>query len=298
MKPAYWDGINPNTGGPLTWDDPNLRWGDPSYILEPGDPGFTPYDTPPPVVPDKPKTKRTNMKRNSYYPTNVPAQILWLTNFYNKLINHAPTLGVDTATCAARVADARYLIYVLADWLPAERAWDKSTTEFVRNLQSGTGSAPIVLPTFVPPPLPGPVNGLPAVVAVAPGALDRILSLVQVIQESPACDGVIKSDLGIVGSEAAKPDFTTLMPDFTLKLVGNQVFVDWNWGGFSNDLDMLQIQVDRGNGFVDLAYDTTPGYTDTQPFPTTPAKWKYRAIYRVSEAQVGLWSTVKEILVG
>jgi hypothetical protein len=47
-----------------------------------------------------------------------------------------------------------------------------------------------------------------------------------------------------------------------------------------------------------LTWDTTPDYTDTTPFPATPTKWKYRAIYRVADAQVGLWSGVKEVVVG
>ena len=35
MKTLTWD-------SGYTWNDPNLRWGNPSYILEPGDPGYTP----------------------------------------------------------------------------------------------------------------------------------------------------------------------------------------------------------------------------------------------------------------
>ena len=68
-------------------------------------------------------------------------------------------------------------------------------------------------------------------------------------------------------------------------------------GGF---LDLLEIQVDRGDGkgFVFLTYDTTPNYTDTAPLPATPTKWKYRAIYRVGDAQVGVWSNTVEITVG
>lgn len=53
MKPLHWDAINPFTGKPFTFDDPNLRWGDPAYYLEPGDPGFVPYDTPAPARPKK-----------------------------------------------------------------------------------------------------------------------------------------------------------------------------------------------------------------------------------------------------
>uniref|UniRef100_UPI003783CA8F fibronectin type III domain-containing protein n=1 Tax=Prosthecobacter sp. TaxID=1965333 RepID=UPI003783CA8F len=33
MKPVTWD-------SGVTWDDKNLRWGNPSYLLEPGDPGY------------------------------------------------------------------------------------------------------------------------------------------------------------------------------------------------------------------------------------------------------------------
>ncbi len=53
-----------------------------------------------------------------------------------------------------------------------------------------------------------------------------------------------------------------------------------------------------GKGFVFLTYDTTPNYTDTHPLPATPTKWKYRAIYRVGDAQVGLWSAEVGIAVG
>jgi hypothetical protein len=50
-------------------------------------------------------------------------------------------------------------------------------------------------------------------------------------------------------------------------------------------------------GYVFLANDTTPGYTDTTPFPTTPAKWTYRAIYRVGDEQVGQWSAPVSVAV-
>ena len=52
--------------------------------------------------------------------------------------------------------------------------------------------------------------------------------------------------------------------------------------GFSAFLDMLEIQVDCGDGkgWVFLTMDNTPNYTDTAPLPATPTKWKYRAIYR------------------
>ena len=63
---------------------------------------------------------------------------------------------------------------------------------------------------------------------------------------------------------------------------------------------MCELQVDRadGKGFVILAFDTTPGYTDTTPFPATATLWKYRAIYRIEDAQTGQWSQEVSVMVG
>jgi hypothetical protein len=41
----------------------------------------------------------------------------------------------------------------------------------------------------------------------------------------------------------------------------------------------------------------SPNYTDTQPFPTAPVAWIYRAIYRVGGAQVGQWSLTVSVTV-
>jgi hypothetical protein len=72
----------------------------------------------------------------------------------------------------------------------------------------------------------------------------------------------------------------------------------YRWQGFGNQLDMIEIQVDRGAGYSLLTYDTTPGYTDTAPFPATPAKWTYKAVYRKDDSQVGQWSNPVSITVG
>ena len=85
-----------------------------------------------------------------------------------------------------------------------------------------------------------------------------------------------------------------------LNISGNQVAVGWGWSGNAAFLDMIELQVDRGDGkgFVFLTYDTTPGYTDTAPLPATPVKWTYRGIYRVGDAQVGVWSKPVSVTVG
>lgn len=273
-------------------DDPNNRWGDPSYQLEPGDPGYVPPVNPPPN-PQPPK-KGKRMRRQLYYPIRIADQITWLENFRNKLAGYATALGLTSDQVTAAVGDARWLIYVIQSWLGAARAWSLACTDAATLAQSGDGTALMALPVFTPPTLPT------GVVAVNTGALDRIFALVQVIKDSGGCTDSISSDLRIVGAEQTGPDFTTLAPDFKLSRVGNTVNIGWGWGGYSAYLDMIELQVDRGTGqgWVPLAFDTTPGYVDTCPMPTSPVKWKYRGIFRLNDQQVGQWSDDKSITVG
>ena len=79
---------------------------------------------------------------------------------------------------------------------------------------------------------------------------------------------------------------------------GTHVDLVWGWQGHRRFLDQIEIQVDRGSGWTILAFDTTPGYADTTPFPATATQWKYRAIYRVNDMQVGLWSATASVMVG
>lgn len=295
MKTLHWDAINPFTGQPFTYDDPNLFWGDPSYYLEPGDPGFTPY-----LSVNEPPQKTKRMKHQAYYPTNSPAQILWLENFRNKLAGYTAALGLTAPQVAAAIADARWLIYVLGSWLPAVRAWAQAGTDASTTAQTGDGAGLMALPVFTPPALPAAAGGNPAVVPVNTGALNRIFALAGTIKDATGYLPGIGTDLGLIGPEDAAPDMATIQPVITAKIMGANVFIGWGWGGQSAFLDMLEIQVDRGagQGWVPLAHDTTPNYTDTAPHPATLTKWKYRAIYRVEDAQVGLWSAVVEVVVG
>lgn len=60
-------------------------------------------------------------------------------------------------------------------------------------------------------------------------------------------------------------------------------------------MESIEIQKDSGTGWQLLAVDTRPNYTDTTPFPTPPAMWKYRAIYTKDSQRTGQWSNVAEI---
>jgi hypothetical protein len=72
-----------------------------------------------------------------------------------------------------------------------------------------------------------------------------------------------------------------------------------NW--FKQGMDALELWVDRGDGkgFVFLAIDSVPLYTDTAalPAPGIGAVWKYKGIYRENDTQVGQWSDVVSVTV-
>ena len=132
------------------------------------------------------------------------------------------------------------------------------------------------------------------------GIVARFLLLANAIKNHKNYTVAIGLILGLEGSEQTGPDMSTVKPDISAKVVGDHVAIKWGWQGFSAFLDMLELQVDRGTGagYVLLTYDTTPDYNDTAPLPTTPTHWKYRAIFRVGDARVGVWSDEVTILVG
>jgi hypothetical protein len=233
------------------------------------------------------------MKRNAYYPSRVADQIVWLVNFSNKLPSVAVPLGLSTAQVTPAQADCNWLVYVLQTWLPAVRAWSLACSDAATAAQTGDGSNALSLPVFTPPALPT------GVVAVNPGALNRIFALVQQLKDNSACTDAIATNLGILGSTQTAPDLTAVQPAIAASVSGGVVNVKWGWGGNSAYLDSCEIQVDRGDGkgFVLLTIDTTPNYTDTQPFPAALAKWTYKAIYRVNDAQVGVWSAPVSVTV-
>ena len=226
------------------------------------------------------------MKKSNYYPYAQNDQIIWHTNFGGNLPGLAGVLKLTPAQVAAAVADCGWVIYLLQFWLPAARNWSQTGTAAVAEAQTGDGTRLMVLPVFVAPPLPT------GIVPVNTGALTRIFALVQDIKDSGLCSDTNAAILGIVGSDQPGPDYATLQAVISVAIVGGQVQVKWNWGGYGAWLDCCEIQVDRGDGkgFVMLTMDTTPGYTDTQPFPTARTVWTYRAIYQVNDARVGVWS--------
>jgi hypothetical protein len=229
------------------------------------------------------------MAKSSYISPGDEGFAAQLQTFKNAIPGYAATLGLTTTDTKPQAADADYFSYVLA----CQQIMQNGSRQWTgwKDLERRGGDLP---PTGEPVAPSFPT----AVIAVPPGIEARFRALVKQIKANASYNESIGQALGIEGSQQAGPDYATLQPDISATINGTHVNIGWNWSGFSSFLDQIEIQVDRGQGFVALAFDTTPGYTDTQPFPAAPVKWTYQAIYRVGDSRVGQWSKPVSVTVG
>jgi hypothetical protein len=231
------------------------------------------------------------MPKSDYLNANDDLFAAQTHTFQLNIGSYATLLGITPTQVTSQAADSDYFAYLLACQQGMQNGAQQWTAW--KNLTRGGGTPPAtgapVLPTF-----PTAVSAVPL------GIEARFRALVKQIKAHASYNSSIGQALGIEGPEQTGPDLTTLQPIIDAGINGNRVEIDWGWGGHSAFLDMIRLDVDRGDGkgFIFLANDTTPGYTDTNPFPATPTKWTYRAIYIVGDVQVGLWSNPVSVTVG
>jgi hypothetical protein len=231
------------------------------------------------------------MAKSDYINTNDDQFVAQLKQFKNGIGGYAGLLGVTPAQIASQAADADYFAYVLACQQTLQGGAQQWT--IWKNLTRGGGTPPAT-GAPVPPAFPA------AVPAVPPGIESRFRALVKQIKANTNYNEAIGQALGIEGAQQTAPDLSAIQPEIDATITGNRVEVGWGWGGNSAYLDICEIHVDRGDGKGDimLTFDTTPGYVDTMPFPAAPARWTYKAIYRVGDQQVGQWSKPVSVTVG
>jgi len=212
----------------------------------------------------------------------------------NTLPTFFSTLNITAATpqVITQAADAIAFEYVCTQQQRLLAAAQDFTNSKNR-LRDGDKLEPNVAVSLAFPSAPGTVPS-----PVLPGVVARFRAFVKWLQALPAYTKAIGEALKIVGPEETAPDLSTLKPVLPLRISGGRVEIDWSWQGASGWVESIEIQVDRGTGWQPLTIDARPGYVDTEPMPATPAKWKYRAIFRQDDSRVGLWSDVAEIAVG
>lgn len=220
------------------------------------------------------------MSKTYYLPSDDAGRLVWLNNFATKLSAYASTLGLTPVDLASVTNDTAFLTYCLNAQIQVA-AYAQQWTTYKNAARDGTaaslGLAPVA-PNF---------GAAPA--AVAPGIIARLKALVARIKTAPGYTPAIGQALQIVGADHTV-DVNTLKPALTAALDAGKVIVGWTKQG----MDGIELQVDRGSGFVFLAVDTVVPYTDTQLLPAAgqSALWKYKAIYIQADQRVGQWSDV------
>jgi hypothetical protein len=221
------------------------------------------------------------MAKSYYLPSDDAGKGAWLNNLNAKLPSYSAALGLTAADTASVAADAAFFSYCLNS-VGQVAAYSQQWTAYKNAARNGAALG--ILPV-------APNLGV-APAAVAPNIFGRATALVARIKTAPGYTDSIGQALQIIGADQTV-DVNSMKLVITAELDAGQVTVGWTKQG----MDGVEIQVDRGTGFVFLAVDTVPDYTDTAPMPAAgqSALWKYKAIYRQGDDRVGQWSDVVSI---
>lgn len=224
------------------------------------------------------------MAKDYFIPSTDGDKRTWLSNFAGKLPTYAPTVGITDPEAAATQADNLFFAFVC----DAQNQYSQTAQNWTAYKNAArSGGAMADMPTT-------PDLGA-APTAVPPNIFGRVSALAARIKKHPGYTQAMGEDLGIIGPDRTI-DPNALKPILKLTLHAGHPNVGWTKQG----MDGLEILVDRGTGaFAFLALDTIPDYLDTAPLPAagSSAVWKYKAIYRLADEQVGQWSDVASLSV-
>ncbi len=122
-----------------------------------------------------------------------------------------------------------------------------------------------------------------------PGVILRLSTMVASIKASKNYTEAIGQALRLIGTRHVVTA-DSWEPDLDIQNKAGHPALDWTKG----DASALEIWADRGDGkgFVFFTISTKAGITDNTPLPASLTTWKYKAIYRLQDEQVGTWSKV------
>ena len=204
-----------------------------------------------------------------------------LVNFCLKIDGYTATLALTAGQIASIKDDKNMWVFILG-----MREGYKTKTQDVSNYKKIVRSGPTGTPLGA---VPTPPVFAAAPSLVASNIVDRFRKLIGQIKKAPNYNNAIGEDLGIVGDEHVV-DPSTMKPVLTSRLDAGRPEIIWKKG----DATSIDIYVERtaGIGFIFLANDTEPNYIDTAALSDgiNSAVWKYKAIYKIGDDQVGFYS--------
>jgi hypothetical protein len=219
--------------------------------------------------------------KTSYLPRLDKEKLLWLKNFSSKLGVYATKYNLAATDVSDMVASANYF-----DWFLNYRniyvETTKKLTQFKNELMDGiqAGAVSSILPSVPVTPAAPPT--------VAPDIFGRATAIGNRIKSHKDYTLADGNDLGLEGA-IITTDLSTVKPKLNITLNAGKPEITWQ----KNGLDALEVLVDRGTGsYVFLTIATQKLIKDTHPTPPfgTAQHWKYKAIYRQKDQQIGQWS--------
>ena len=205
-----------------------------------------------------------------------------------QLPNYATILEISTADLDQVQAGSDWFDYCLKVDQAAQRFTDGNYA-FKRVLRDGPKSAVINLPpplVIIPPPTSIPY----------PDIIGFLSALIIRIKKHKNYTEAIGKALHIIPAQNPAPDPALLQPELTYDFNAGHPVLYW----YHNGTDALVIEADYGTGtFSVVGIQMSTHFEDSAPLPApgTVALWKYRAIYRIRDNQVGQWSKVLEVSV-
>ncbi len=226
------------------------------------------------------------MSQAKYIPGSDADKGIWLNNYTAKMAVYASVLGITPAELSALQDDNNMYQYII-NMIESYRQNLLNLTGYKNMLKSAVGQQHIgSLPA--PPVLAAPP------VNVAEGVFDRVTKLATKIKNSAGYTDNIGSDLGIIAS-VESIDVDAMQPDLKIKLDVGRPHLKWT-KGYADAIDLYADHND-GAGFALAGRLLKSEYMDLADLAAGKVydEWKYKAIFVISDMQVGLYSKITSI---
>ena len=254
MKVAYFD-------SGITFDDPNLRWGEPSYLLEPGDAGYVAA----PLLPSLQTTHKHHKTMNTdYVPTSYPNLNIWCALQESDL-----TQPLGTAIGMTDPERAAYLAAV-----GTVKAAVGPIVDLMQQIDELTANFPEILAVQMP----------------------LIRAAIKRAKTSPGCTPAIQTQLDWVGA-VQHPHPGISRPTIEIEAQRGRVKVSGKKPGFDAVSIYSRIRGEVQWKLIAVRKRKFPFY-DESPLAVahTPEVREYMAIGVVNDEEIGEMSEIKEVV--
>lgn len=255
MRTVFWD-------DGTAWDDVNFGWGEPSFVLEAGDPGYV-APVSQPATPTKPRRKKDTMNTD-YIPNSYANLNTWLTLQQTALTTTlATTINMSAAERTAYLAAVGVLQPVLAAIVSLMDQLDQKTADLQPLLE---------------------------------GQLPVIRAAIKRAKTSPTCLPSIQEQLDWVGA-AHNVDPSNAQPTITATAERGRVRIDGRKPGFEAVNIYFRKKGDVQWKLIAVRKRKFP-FFDEAPLAVagTPEVREYMAIGVVDDEEIGQTSEIREVV--